>query len=225
MSEVINQYFNSFFHPFQTQALLRERRELLKEQKSQQIFHLVDEKEERPEEDLGLSFVEVLSVTWLFSLFRAFYAIVTIYLGYEAFLWANGEDSYLLPMQISTSKLNVFFLVLQIVFFPLALWIYSKFWVNIIKLFANLFGYENDVEEISNEIVNNSLTAHTFLIIPIFGEVIQHLGGLVYIFAGLRRNLQMSVLQSVVVLISPLILFLFLIFFMFISLAMIFMSF
>lgn len=89
-----------------------------------------------------------------------------------------------------------------------------------VKVFTNVFEKYEDEEEIEErceEVVANSLTAHTFLVIPIVGDFLQKFSFLIYLYAGLRRNLGLNVFQSLLILMCPLILILLAIFLMVMS--------
>ncbi len=215
MNDIFNSYFFSFLHPFQTQENLRKFRLKRDGEIKTHPFRLVEiDKSSWRRAPIGVSFVEALSVSWVMATFRAAYALLAVYLGLQAFQWYYGE-SYEMPSILEANQKWVLFsILLKVVLFPVSLWVYARVWLNSLKIFGYLIALEDDLDEIGAQIVNNALTAHTFLLIPVFGEAIFHVASLVYLYAGFRRNLELSVLQSLAILVLPLF-FIFLIFVLF----------
>lgn len=223
MTEVLNLYFHSLLHPFKVQEFFRKDRELKQLAKEERIFTVV---EDEPLKVTGLTFIESMSVSWLFYFFKSFYDILAIYIGWNAFTTLNPvESEYLASINLATNKIVLFGIIFKVILFPLGLWLYSKFWVNIIKLFSVLFEKDKDNEKIAVEIVNQSLSTHAYLVVPFFGELIQLLANMVYLYAGLRRNLELNRVQSLLVIISPLILFLLILFLLGMNIFFLIMSF
>ena len=91
------------------------------------------------------------------------------------------------------------------VLFPLGAFVFVKFWGLLLRFFIRLYELPvKDEERAVDEVVAGSLTSHMFLVVPIFGEIAKHISSMVFLFAGLRSNLGMSVLQALMVVISPL---------------------
>lgn len=223
MNEVLNQYLLSCLHPWHTQELLRSKRYHNKEVDGSNVIELVQNRDEKKvEENLGVTFLESLSISWLFRVFYASYSLIGMFMGLHLFESFSLPGTAISTGQSWVSSIAIFFLLLKLVFFPLYFWLYGKFWINIIKIFAQLFEKDDmgNIDKVSEEIYANSMSSHTFLVIPIFGELFHRIGNIIFIFGGLRRNLQLSVLQSSLVIICPLLLILFTFFLMGLSLAM-----
>jgi hypothetical protein len=221
MNEILNNYLHSFLHPWQTQELLRSKRIYNGEVENSAQLELVERREEKQfSEDVGVTFEQSLIVSWLFVIFNAVYSLIGMFMGlhlFESFSVPNTLISYSQSLLGFTS---IFFLVLKVVFFPLVFWLYGKFWVNIIKVFAGLFEKEGNAEKIGLDIVSQAFTTHTLLVIPIIGLLLHRVANLVYIFGGLRKNLGFSVMQATLVVLCPLFLILFSFFLMTISIGM-----
>ena len=231
MNELLLQYLNSFLHPWVTQDILSGRRTHRAEALATPLLQIVDEEQPEEvytEEKVGVNLHESLTISWLFSIFNATYIIIGMTMGLHTLELAEKGLSESVGLNAGNYlAYSIFTVLMKIVFFPLIFWFYGRFWVSIIKIFANLFekGLEvDDLDEICEEVVANSLTGHTFLVIPILGEVLQKLSFLIYLFAGLRRNIGFNVLQSALVLLCPLILILFAFFLMFMSFALLISS-
>lgn len=226
MNEILSNYLHSFLHPWQTQELLRRQREYHREVEGLGQLELVEEREKKKlKEDIGITFEQSLTVSWIFVIFNAFYSLIGMFMGLHLFESFSLEDSFITYSESFLGFTSIFFLVLKVVFFPLVFWFYGKFWVNIIKVFANIFEKDGDIETVGEEIVSHAFTTHTFLVIPIIGLLLHRVANIVYLFGGLKRNLGFNTLQSILVIICPLVLLLFSFFLMAVSVAMMFTGF
>jgi hypothetical protein len=218
MIAIINDYIAAFLHPFKTHESIRLNRELAKNKMSERPLSIAGEEHAEDAEHLdkeGLSFVEVLSISWVMAIINGIYSIGLSYLG---FLTSDALDeteslSFLVSGDLSVEgqKILVSWAIVQAIFFPVTLWFYSKVWMVIIKFFGSLFDFEGNLEKVSAQIVNHSIVTNFFLIIPIFGEVVRHFSSIIYLFAGLKKNMGLSTLQSLIVVCSPLFIFVLLI--------------
>lgn len=210
MNAVINNYIQSFLHPFDQHEKLHGIREGLSKRKKEALT-VVSEDSLNEEIPVKLSFVEAMSVSWLLKMVYSFYSIVSIHLGLISYKLMSEDSSFAdllfndFPMK--AQKALLFTTLLSAIFYPLVLWIYTKFWSVIIKFFSMLFDIKGDVESMTDEVVNHSLVSNMFLLIPVFGEAAKNFCSFIYIFAGLKKNFGMNSLQSIVVLSAPLFLF------------------
>ncbi len=214
MMALFYEYFLAFLHPFKNQESLRLLRERALDITGTRPLRLAGDlfEDDVPttqeiEEVSTLSFLEVLGVSWFFAAIEGFYAVLALHLGQVFFQsWQAPNDlALLLPIETTmyTQRVLLTAALAKVVFFPLVFWLYAKFWTVLIKFFAGLFQADGDLNKIADQVVNQSMTAHFMLSIPVFGKMLRHLFGLLHLFAGLRNNLQMSVLQSVVIILSP----------------------
>lgn len=198
MSDFFKIYFHALMRPFHTHELLRQQRESI----------ALDPQEE----EFGL--VEALSVSWVFASAKALYSLIAIILG---LYWVGqspelSESFFVSMWSHQVQKITVYMVLLEFILFPISQLFYTKFWGLLIKFFCLLFDMEKDRERLSSEVATYSLASNLFLLIPVFGQLIRHLAGLVLIYAGLRKNIGFNVLQSLMVLLAPFILVLFFIF-------------
>ena len=164
--------------------------------------------------DVGVNFFEALSVSWVMAVFKAAYALLAVAWGVHLFHLYYDAPFDISNLLDANQKIIIFSILLKVVLFPLHLWIYYKVWLYSIKFFASIADLKEYSEEVGSQVISNALTAHTFLLIPVFGDAIFHGAFMIYLYAGLRRNLGLSIVQSLVVLIIPL----FLIFLVFVAL-------
>ncbi|MBL6988369.1 MAG: hypothetical protein ISR65_01250 [Bacteriovoracaceae bacterium] len=201
MQQILYSYFISFLHPFKTQKYLSD---------------LSDNDVETTWRGkipfLTLNFYEFLGVSWVFVIIKSIYALISLLLEYKAFDFASHSNSlsYLLkPAYYDMAifqKTFLFIILLKTIFFPLSAWIYVKFWGVMIKFASNLFTPERDEQQLHRataEITNSSLCSNILLVVPVFGEFLEFLYSLFFIFIGLKENLKFSNLQSVIVLALP----------------------
>lgn len=212
MINLLSNYIYAFLHPFKTHSLLRAVSDNQIEIKEHRHFQLVDDLSEGVKEadSAELHFVEAMSISWIFIVIQGIYSLFAIHLGYQAFEMVHGENegltALLIPNFHSQGKSLVFWgILLQIVFFPLFIWFYTRLWGSFIKFFADLFEVEGSVEDKTNQVINHSLVSYTFLALPVFGSMAQGIGMLFYLYAGLKNNFKFSHIQSLVILVSPVI--------------------
>ena len=227
MIETLNQFFTCFIHPFKTQEYLGNRHYVRETELGKGVLSLAsDAHAEADSDDVGLNILEGVSVSWVMVLVKAMYSLLAVNFGVTAYQWVKGESFDASEMAFSSNfslqKIMIFLLLLEVVFFPLSIWIFTKFWSVVIVFFADLFECEGDVNQKADEIVSNSLVSHLFLLIPIFGQVANRISFLVFLFAGLTKNLRLNTSQALLVIASPLILFLLLLFILAVSVMMLF---
>lgn len=210
LSALFHTYFSNFLHPFKNQEELRLLRENAEETSGTRHLRLANSDIPTTDELIEkqtLKPEEILSISWIFAAIEALYGVLTIYLGNIFFQsWESSREmALLLPIDttIYTQKALLTATLGKVTFFPLIFWLWAGSWRILIQFFANLFQVEGDVYQMSRQIVQQSMTSHVLLMIPIFGRMLRHLAGFVHIFAGLRENMRLSVLQSVIVIVSP----------------------
>lgn len=211
MIALFNNYIASFLHPFKNQEELRHLRDSALEHAGAAPLRLAHATELPTSHEIierhTLGFVEVMGVSWFFIAIEAFYAVMALHFGNLFFQsWNSPQDlALLLPVDLSlySHKAMLTAALAKVAFFPLIFWLWANAWKFLIRFFARLFQVEGDLYKMSEQIVNQSMTSHSMLAIPIFGRLLRHLSGFVHIFAGLRENMGMSVLQSVIVIVSP----------------------
>ena len=209
MSETLNLYLTSFFNHWETQRLLRNGRIHNQAVEDSSPLELIETREDKKVDidSVRVSFEESLTMSWFFFILNTVYSLIGIQLGgnlYESFNSYHSQNISFLSSQNIVGQTTIFFILLRVLFFPLIFWFYGKFWVNLIKFFGNLFEKEGDLDEIGQDIVAHAFTSHVLLIIPIVGVLFHRITSIIYIFGGLRKNLEFSVFQSLLVIVCPL---------------------
>ena len=206
MNQIVKEYLLTFLHPFKTHEVLRESRLVPKP-----LVLASELEEDQTDYRTGLTFVEVMSISWVMAIINGIYSIGMIYFGYVTGMFISESDtlSGIISNNISLEyqKILISWSILQAIIFPITLWFYAKVWTVIVKFFGSLFEFDGDLEEVTSQVVNHSIVTNLFLVIPIFGEMIRHFSSIIYLFAGLRSNMSFSILQSLIVVCSPLIIF------------------
>tara|TARA_R110000868_G_scaffold117600_8_gene312299 strand:+ start:13107 stop:13820 length:714 start_codon:yes stop_codon:yes gene_type:complete len=214
MIELFYKYVITFLHPFKNQEEQRLLRTRATSVAGVQTLRLAGDQglEDLPtsselQQNTSMRFIDIMGVSWFFVAIEGFYAILALHLGQLFFQsWSEPNDlALLLPIDTSiyTHRVLLTGALAKVTFFPVIFWIYAKFWKTLIRFFAGLFQIDGNLSKISDQVVNQSMTSHLMLGIPIFGKMLRHLSGLLHLFAGLRNNMQMTVLQSVVIILSP----------------------
>ena len=218
MNSIVNDYITAFLHPFKVHEGLSLNRDIATKKINNSELSIATEEHLKDVEfskASGLLFVEVLSISWVLAVINGIYSIGLTYLGFLASdaLIDSKELSFLVNGNISVEgqKILVSWAIVQVIFFPVTLWLYSKVWMVVIKFFGSLFDFDGDLEKVSAQIVNHSMVTNLFLVVPIFGEMIRHFSSIIYLFAGLKKNMRLTTLQSLIVVCSPLFIFVLLI--------------
>jgi hypothetical protein len=147
---------------------------------------------------------EALAISWILVMLQTAYFLAGIHLGisFSEHFQINAG------MQLSERifRIVLFIALLKALFFPLWGWVTIQFWSVIIKFFAQLYDKEEKLllSEQAQFIAASSLVSNLFLLVPILGPPIRTISSLFYIFAGTRKVLHFSALQSAIVIISPL---------------------
>ncbi len=206
MTELLRSYTLFFIHPFKSQAQLAAERDL---------------KDQSTAVPYTPSLFDFLCVSWALSCLKGIYALLGMLMGLKSWSWPKDDGSIVAkvlgPQGFDANKMLIFFILLAVVLFPLGAFVFVKFWGLLVRFFIRLYEIElREEEKAVDEVVAGALTSHMFFVVPIFGEIAKHISSLVFLFAGLRSNLRMSVLQALMVVISPL----FIVFFAFLVLGL-----
>lgn len=223
-SQLLLTYLRAFIHPFETQREMRRQRERERWYQGHEGVDLIPIKKDNSETQL-LEIEETIAVSWLMAAIYAFYEIFWMFLGlmvveHHAQLGMKDffEGVFDTNIQIISKGFILFWVLLRLAFFPVATWFYAKFWMVLIRFFANLFDYsegpesqdgirrQQDIERVANQVVCQSLTSNALLIVPIFGKVLGHFLSVFYIYVGARRNMGLTNMQSIAIVISPVLL-------------------
>ncbi|EQC51397.1 hypothetical protein M901_2458 [Bacteriovorax sp. DB6_IX] len=194
-------------HPIKSHRDFANQRMEQERMKKLRNFTLVDQDDPVTEKKgLVLDFATFAFISWVFVFIFSIYSLSFFHLSeiIKPVIEEEGFLSGLLSSNDFQKKLFLFSLLFEVVFFPLAAWVYVKFWRVIISFFASLFDKQVEAEGL-DEVVNTSLVGNFFLVIPILGKLFKSISQIFYIFLGLKHNLKFTTIQSFIVVISPLI--------------------
>lgn len=213
MREIFSSYWQALIHPFQVHHALRAKRLA-----GGVVIGPGFQAQAEP-----LDFVEGISISWIWACFYGLYSLLGMMIGL-AFLdhaLARPESLFMTLWSYEAQRFTVYFVILEVILFPLSQFFYLKFWGMLIKFFCVLFDMEERREEVTAEVVNHSLTSNFFLIIPVFGKVLRYGASLFYLYAGLRANIGLNMPQAMMVLFAPIMLVLFFVFLLILYFALI----
>ena len=163
---------------------------------------------------------EVVLVSWILVMVQTVW-FMTAMSGIHSFI-LRQDISLFLPRQLLVMHgISLLSLVGITVFFPVFALVYNKFWLAIIGFYLNLYKIDRHKQHME-EVVNSSFVSNIFLLIPIFGPLMRNTAVFLFLFIGLSKNLGMTLPQSLLVLLTPLILFLLLLFFILLWITMVF---
>ncbi len=162
-----------------------------------------------------LTLAESIACSWPFAILQAFYSLVALRLG-VAFVSRLQEqyDRTLLSDYVSLEnfhlqKYSLLMTIAGAILFPLGAWIIVKFWKVVTTMLITLFNTSLE-SDYPNERIERALaftlSSHILLVVPILGAVLKKIAFLILFFAALREELGFSTIQSMMVIIFPLIL-------------------
>lgn len=204
MLDILKNYLEIFLHPIAGHESQFEHRREVAHMRKNRIFSIVDEDQNQ---NSRLAFSDFAMVSWCFVMVSAFYSLAFMLLG-----TALANSNYFSTLKffpnfsygaVTQKKIFLVTLLFEVVFFPLAAWLYVKFWRVIISLFANLFDREVDPDAL-DDVVNAALVGNSFLLIPIIGKLFKSFAQVYYIFLGVKYNLRFTTTQSFLIIVSPL---------------------
>lgn len=161
---------------------------------------------------------ELLGISWALHLLYAFYSVFAIYLGVKSYEYfsQSTDFSHLIfdSFHFEFQKIGLVSTLFSAAFYPLVFQFSYKFWKGCFRFYANIFDYDCDDESLFNEkgdeVLSSAYTANFLLILPVVGSVLSQIAFAYFLFRGLKRKYDFSLLQASLVLITPLfILFLF----------------
>lgn len=215
--DYIISYCTMCLYPLKTYRDLeqqRNREELVKDENGVLLIPLDTEKGKRL-----LSIPESILVSWFFAAIYSFYQVLWILLGLKFIDFHHSEgvltflgEVFDLNFKAFSTGLSLMWILFQFIIFPLFIWLFVRFWSTMSYVIAQLINLEisDNQEKLRmriEEVLSQSLSSHTLLIIPIFGRVLSFFLGIFYIFIGLKYNLKMSSFQAISVVVAPLIFF------------------
>lgn len=191
MIDILARYIEIFLHPFSVHRNMRLERH----------GHYTNGQRN------GIDLSEAISISWIWYMIQGFFVLMTITL--TSHLYENIEtESVVASMLIdgwhrATMRFTIMSVLVGIVFFPLYEYIYFRLYSVVIKFYSELFKLEADYQAIE-ETVQFSMVGNTLLVLPIVGRMLSFFSTSIYLFAGLRNNMGMTNLQSVITMVTPL---------------------
>jgi len=147
-----------------------------------------------------LSFEEGLVFSWLFALMQSFYTVLIMNLGLNLFPVAKSVASRM----GKPYALQIFFIILEVVLFPLSYWFFTKFWSKVVFICSQMFSLEPEEGQVACEdIIIKAMSANALLVVPFFGQAFCKLLTAVYLFLGVKTRLGFSSLQAFIVMLVP----------------------
>lgn len=196
MKVIFKSFIYNLIHPFKAQKFYYLRRNGLDAQVSTQ---------RRP---VRLRISEVILISWLMAFFTALYSIGGMKLGISFYVPKSFEG--IISFQ-KIGQITIYKILFAFVFYPIGTWIWLKIVGGLMKFTALSIGSDEDVEQGMKDVLAGAMTPSVFFLLPIVGVGITNLLFWVYCGIGLVKNLRFSVLQALVILVSPLALFILLI--------------
>jgi hypothetical protein len=160
-----------------------------------------------------LGIYESLGASWIFVVLSGIFRIALLNLVLFMFihLFSTSDSSFNL-ISSEDGYLGFYFLlfqtILDVIFYPLAMLFLIQFWEFTIKLFGKALGSDEDLDEKVKNIMSVALSSSILSIIPIFGGMAQKFASLILMYAGLRKQLNISVSLSLCIMMMPIVMFL-----------------
>ncbi|MBP5297043.1 MAG: hypothetical protein J6Y94_06900 [Bacteriovoracaceae bacterium] len=202
MVELWHDFWFAFLHPVKLHQFLRWQRQHLPTEDTAPVLPFKEEELNTAPAPIGPSFStgETIALVWPLVIIKSFYTLLAIAVGFASMsrfqaVMANPFPGDWKFTQYTIVSLALFGAVLA----PLVLLIYLKIWQWVLKIFGRLFERSPETSLSAPEVVNYSMASYWFLLIPILGPMLQRLAQVFYLFVGLRQNIGLSRMQSMVV--------------------------
>ncbi len=182
-------YIHYLVHPFRSH-------ELLLSEDSQGLRHL------NVSESIGMS--------WIFVVLNGFFRILLINLVLFLFLDIQADADYIFSLFDNEDKyIGFYFLILStildVIFYPLFMLFFIQFWEFILKIFGSLLGVE-DISSKTQDIMSVAMSSQILVMIPVFGGIAQKMASMILMFAGVKKQLNVSTAMAVCIMSAPLVL-------------------
>lgn len=191
MIDTLARYMEIFLHPFQVHKNMR----------MQRMGHYVNGQKN------GIDLAEAISISWLWYLVQGFFVLMTISMTTQVYEAIETESVFAAMIVDSwhraTMRITIMSVLAGMVFFPVYEYIFFRLYTVVIRFYAELFKLDTS-EQAIEETVQFSMVGNTFLVLPIIGRMISFFSTAIYLFAGLRNNMGMTNLQSVITMVTPL---------------------
>lgn len=166
-------------------------------------------------EVIKLSVYESLGASWLFILVNGIIRIFLLNLVLIGIMDVIQDSEFATLGLIDLSQIPAYsFLVLSavldVIFYPLFGLFIIQFWEIIIKFYAKLLNVKGDLTMIAQDIVSVSFSSQVLNVIPVFGGTMSSVANLILMYAGLRSRLYSSPVLSILIILSPILIFMFL---------------
>ena len=161
-----------------------------------------------------ISYLEVLGISWALHLIYTFYSVFAIFLGVKSYeYFKSSEDFTHLILNSFSFSLQKFSLIIQlttVILYPITYYFTYKFWLFLLKFFAEIYNLQEETNENAQVIVNKMYTSNIFLVLPIVGAMLSFLAQIYLLYTGVVKKLHFSKTQALLVLMTPMfILFMF----------------
>jgi hypothetical protein len=160
-----------------------------------------------------LTLAESLGLSWVFAILRGLFRIVVLNFFLLAFLRLQGPQFEFLQEMAKESGYSTYYFflfsaALDIIFFPIGALVFTELWAMIIRRYAVWLNPELPSDEIADQITTHALSANVLSIVPFLGDLVQVILYYFLLYAGLRANLGASRSLSLVILMTPTLIFL-----------------
>jgi len=204
MGELWHDFWFAFLHPVKLHRFLRLQRQSLPAEDLAPIlpFKENDLNVAAAMAPIGPSFStgETVAVVWPLVIIKSFYTLLAIAVGLASMNRFQVVMANPFPGDWKFTQYTIICSALfSAVLAPLVVWIYLKIWQWVLKIFGRLFERSPETSLAAQEVVNYSMASYWFLLIPILGPMLQRLAQVFYLFVGLRQNIGLSRMQSMVV--------------------------
>ncbi len=157
-----------------------------------------------------ISRFDFLIINWLLAMVKTFYVLGIVLFGafapqFFGFSSLQNSGGFFRGMNFNTERLSIFFALLELVVFPVALYFLYRFWVALLKFFAELFEYDKeDILEACRQVAKRSYTVNFLFLLPIVGSSLSIFAQGLYLYLGMKNRLEFTNMQAILVLFVPL---------------------
>jgi len=203
MIELYKNYFHILLHPIDSLQIDEQKNNTLKIIEDDNLLNNTNK-------IFLLSLKDIILLSWPFYFMSILYKFIYTVVFHSTLKNFSVDNSLIDSI---SSKFSTYFIMIdnysllfKFVLFPLSTLIYFKLWQFVITFTLELF--DSEVNKVTTEqIVLHSFVSNTFLIIPILGPILAFCSQIVILFLGIKNGLSISNKKSLLIILTPLIMF------------------
>ncbi len=155
-----------------------------------------------------LNILEAVSISWMFEILKGIIKIFLIHITVLGLVTYQDQSySFFRELSLGAGLSPHYFLlagiVLNVILFPIYTFLFIEFWILTLRFMGGLFNVQGDKQKMAEDILATSQSSHAFVLVPVFGDFVQKMASFLFMYAGIRKQMQLSAFSSILILLTP----------------------